>query len=216
MTITEPKIHPSPSPSPARGPDVPDAPFTRAAGTLAILAGALITVAQLTWLPFDPKDHQATSQDPLFQVGGVIYVLGFVLLLLALIGAHGWQARRAGRFGMVALGLAVTGTMLLGGDLWFEAFAIPWVADSPAPQILESDPTILIGLGAVASYLCFAVGWALFGVASFRARVFPRGLAVALVVSGVIGFQALVSPFALPLAATVIGLGLWLRWHQEA
>jgi hypothetical protein len=74
------------------------------------------------------------------------------------------------RFGFSA---AVLGTMFLGGDLWFESFAVPWLAEGPFPQVLSSDPSILFALGAISSYLLFAIGGVSFGVASLRARVFP-------------------------------------------
>jgi hypothetical protein len=196
-------------------PEVPTAgsrsSVARLAGPLALAAGVLIIVAQLVMLPFDPKDHVATSQSPAFQIGGVVYMAGFVTLMLALVGAYAWQARRAGGFGLFAFGTAVVGTMMLAGDLWFETFAVPSIADGPtATRVLEADPSVLLGLGAISSYVLFAAGWALFGIASYRARVFPRTIAVALVVGGVIGFQALLSPFAIPLAVAVTALGIWM------
>ena len=75
--------------------------------------------------------------------------------------------------------MAIVGTMLLGGDLWFEAFAVPWLADGPDPQVLLSKPSTLFGLGAISSYLLFAVGWLLFGLAGLRARVVPVAISVA-------------------------------------
>jgi hypothetical protein len=192
-------------------------PFARLAGPMALTAGILITVAQLVMLPFDPKDHMATSQSVTFQAGGVIYMIGFVALMFALLGTYAWQARQAGRFGMLAVSTAVVGTMLLGGDLWFETFAVPSFADGPAgAQVLNGDPSVLLGIGAIASYLLFAVGWALFGIASFRARVFPRVISIALVIGGIVGFQALLSPFAIPLGLGVAALGVWMtrRTHS--
>jgi hypothetical protein len=102
--------------------------------------------------------------------------------------------------------------MLLGGDLWFETFAVPWLADE-APAVLDKDahpPSTLLAIGAVSSYLSFAVGWALFGIANYRARVFPTAICVAIVIGGVIGFRALLSPTAIPLAVAVAWLGVWM------
>ncbi len=137
-----------------------DSPLSRHAGPLALAAGVLIVVAQLVMLPFDPDDHVATSTDPAFQFGGVVYMVGFCVLMLALIGAYGWGLHKApGRLGVIAFVTAIVGTMLLGGDLWFETFAVPWLADE-APASLDTDPTTLLAIGAIASYLSFAVGWA--------------------------------------------------------
>ena len=187
-----------------------DSPLSRIAGPLALAAGVLMVVAQLVMLPFDPNDHVATSTDPVFQIGGVVYLVGFCVLMLALVGAYGWGLHKApGRFSLFAFVTAIVGTMLLGGDLWFETFAVPWLADE-APAALDTDPTTLLAIGAISSYLLFAVGWALFGVACFRARVFPVAICVAIVIGGIIGFRALLSPTGIPLGLAVAWLGGWM------
>lgn len=184
-------------------------PLSRLAGPTALVAGALIVVAELVMWPFDPKDHVATSTDPVFQAGGIAYLVGFILLVFTLITSYAWQADKVGRFGLVATGTAIVGTMLLGGDLWFETFAVPWLADQ-SPGALDTDPTLLLALGAISSYLLFAVGWVLFGVASLRARVFPPAISAAIVAGGVVGFNALLAPFGIPLGLAVASLGGWM------
>ncbi len=186
-----------------------DSPLTRHVGPVAVVAGVLVVVAQLVMLPFDPDDHVATSTDPVFQIGGVLYLAGFCALMIALVGAYGWGLHKAGRLGVAAIVLAIVGTMLLAGDLWFETFAVPWLADE-APASLDTDPTPLLAAGAISSYLAFAVGWALFGIASLRARVFPTAICVALVIGGLIGFRALLSPTGIPLGLAVGWLGVWM------
>ena len=175
-----------------------DSPLARLAGPMALAAGVLMVVAQLIMLPFDPNDHVATSTDPAFQIGGVIYMGGFLALMLALIGAYHWGLHKVpGKFGLIAVVTAIVGTMMLGGDLWFETFAVPWIADV-APAALDEDPTTLIAIGAIASYLSFAIGWALFGIANYRAKVFPAAICTAIVIGGLIGFRALLSPTGIP------------------
>ena len=196
---------------PARTPSAAPLPaFRRVAGPTALFAGIAFVVAQLMMLPYDPKDHQATSQAVPFQVAGVIYLLGFCALVLVPFGAYCWHAHRTGSFGVVATFAAVIGTMLLGGDLWFETFVTPWIADGPSPKILDSDPTVFIGLGAITSYVAFAVGWVLFGIAAYRGRVFPRWISVAVVIGGVIGFRALLAPTGIPIGLAVGALGIWM------
>jgi hypothetical protein len=189
---------------------MPRSPISRLAAPCAIAAGILMIVAQAVMLPFDPDDHQETSQDPVFQVAGVGYLVAFCLLLLTLIAAYALQDREVGRFGVVAVVVAVVGTLLLAGDLWFETFAVPWLADGSAPEVLDDDPSTLLALGAISSYVLFALGWVLFGIASFRAHVFPVAICVAIVIGGALGFSALVSPFGIPLGLAVTWLGLWM------
>jgi hypothetical protein len=47
-------------------------PLSRIVGPSALGAGTLIVIAQAMMLPFDPKDHVATTQEPVFRVGGVL------------------------------------------------------------------------------------------------------------------------------------------------
>ncbi len=190
-------------------------PLTRLAGPMSLAAGILIVAAQLMMLPFDPNEHVATSTDPAYQIAGGVYMVGFCALMVALIGAYGWGVHKAGRFGVIAFVTAIVGTMLLGGDLWFETFAVPWLADA-APASLDTDPTTVIAIGAVASYLSFAIGWALFGIASFRARAFPKAICVAIVIGGVLGFSALVAPLGIPIGLAVTSLGVWMIKSRAA
>ena len=184
--------------------------FAKQAGPLALTAGILFIVAQVIWWTFEQRQNAATARDPLHQSASVLYLVGFCVLLFALIGAHGWQVRESGRFGMFALIVAILGTMLLGGDLWFETFAVPWLAEGPSPEILKSDPSILLGLGAISSYLTFAAGWTLFGIASLRARVFPVAISILIVIGGIAGFSALLAPFGIPLGIAIASLGGWM------
>jgi hypothetical protein len=160
-------------------------------------------------LPFDTDDHVATTQSVVFQVGGVVYFVAFCLLLLSLIASYRWQSGEAGRLGLVGAVAALVGTMFLGGDLWFETFAVPWIADR-VPEAFSAEPTMLLALGAVSSYLFFSLGWMLFGIASFRARVFPRAISAGIVIGGLAGWSALLSPFGIPLGVALASLGAWM------
>ncbi|MGH3306249.1 MAG: hypothetical protein ACRDOX_01065 [Nocardioides sp.] len=182
--------------------------MSRLAGSFALSAGVLIVGAQLVMLPFDPKDHVATTTAPAFQLGGAAYFVGFVMLMLFLVADHDRLEERTGRLGVAATIVAVVGTMALGGDLWFETFAVPWLADE-APNAFDTDPTVVLGLGAVSSYLLFAIGWMLYGVANVRARA-PVTISVAIIIGGALGYRALLSPWAVPLALSVCALGVWL------
>jgi hypothetical protein len=184
--------------------------FYGGAGWLAIAAGILMVVGQAIWWPFDQQGNVATSQNNIFNAGSVVYFAGFCVLMFALIGVHGRQAYKAGRLGTFGFSAAVLGTMLLGGDLWFESFAVPWLAEGPFPEVLKSAPSILFALGAIVSYWLFAIGWVLFGLVSLRARVFPVWISLFVVAGGIAGYQALLSPWGIPLGLAVATLGVWL------
>jgi hypothetical protein len=179
------------------------------AGPLALTSGVLMVVAQLVMWPFDTDDHVATTQSVVFQVAGAVYFLAFCLLMLSLLLAYAWQAAESGKLGVVGVTVAAIGTMALAGDLWFESFAVPWIADE-VPAAFDTDPTVMLAVGAISSYLLFAVGWALFGLASLRARVFPRSICVAIIIGGLLGFNALLAPFGVPLGLAIAWLGVWM------
>ena len=160
----------------------PESSLSRFAGPFGVTAGVLVVGGQLVMLPFDPKDHVATTTAVAFQVGGVVYLAGFVALLLFVAASHEWQQERSGSFGVVATLTALVGTFMLGGDLWFETFAVPWLADE-APNAFSTEPTLLLALGAISSYLLFAIGWVIYGVAAYRSWVFPRPFAVMIAIS---------------------------------
>src|SRR4029450_8064931 len=101
-------------------------PFVRQAGWLSIAAGALFLIAPTGMWTFDQQGNLDTSQDPVFIAAKIIYLAGFIVLMFALIAVYGVQASMAGRLGVAAFALAIVGTMMLAGDLWFAAFAVPW------------------------------------------------------------------------------------------
>jgi hypothetical protein len=184
-------------------------PLARVAGPIVLAAGALLMIQQLIALTFfDRSRIEATMANPLFVPLAVAYFVAFCGLLVALVAAYSWEADEAGAFGVLGLLAALVGTMFLAGDLWFEAFAVPWLGDVAPASLHLAGGTLIIG--AFISYVLFAVGWVLFGLASTRARVFPRPISIAIVVGGIIGFQAALPPFAIPLAVAISWLGIWM------
>jgi hypothetical protein len=47
-----------------------------------------------------------------------------------------------------------------------------------------------MALGAISSYLLFAAGWTLFGIASVRARVIPLIISIMIIIGGIAGWWA--------------------------
>jgi hypothetical protein len=192
---------------------VREATTSTATGWLSITAGALILIAQCVRWTFDQRLNLETSQDPLFIAAKITYLAAFIVLTFVLITVYRLQP---GRLGTAAVSLAIVGTVLLAGDLWFESFAVPWLAAAPGGSGLTSPPSTLMGLGAIGSYFLFAAGWSFFGLASLRARVFPVAVSVALTIGGIAGYQALLAPYGLPLGIAMIALGLWIRHDRRS
>ena len=182
-------------------------PLARIAGGAAVGAGALFAAAQLGQLAtLDRGDIVATTADPLFRAFSIAYAAGFVALVIALAAIHVRQAREAGVFGLVGFGAAVLGTMSLGADMWFEAFASPWLVGA-VPELLTLEKAPIWQVGYTSSYVLFAVGWVLFGISNLRSR---PALSAAVVLGGAIGFLAAQPPFGVPLGLAVAAVGGWL------
>lgn len=191
--------------------------FTRHAGPLALGAGLLFAALDLGRLPIAAADDRALIlQDPLIRTVNAGYFFAFCVLMLALIALQGRQARQAGGFGVLAFCVAVVGTMAMAGDMWFDGFASPWLAEV-APQVFTTaGPTFVLKLGAVLSYGLFALGWALFGIAALRAQVFPTAAALGLILGGLIAFQSGFPPYGAPLGLAVAAVGGWLIRSDRA
>ena len=189
--------------------------FSRLAGTIVLITGLLLVVAQvLMVVSYDATDRAATLRDPVYLAGGIIYFVAFGGLLISLSAAYRRQEQEAGLLGLVGFAAATIGTMFLGGDLWFETFAVPWLGDVAPGTFSQVGGLVMVG--GFASYVLFAAGWALFGLASLRARVFPIAISLAIIAGGIIGFMALVPPFGVPLALAITSLGVWMTRRSLA
>jgi hypothetical protein len=185
-------------------------PFTAGqAGLASIAAAGLILLNQVLQLALPltmPESFWIATQS--LRMG--LALLAMFALLLALTGLYARQVPAAGTLGLVGYLVGSLGTLLVAGDWWYEAFIGP-VLRQQAPELLTTAPSGLILGAAVLTSATFGAGWLIFGLATFRAGIFPRGAAVLMTVAGVVGVLALISPLQVPLALAVGWMGLWLR-----
>jgi hypothetical protein len=185
-------------------------PLARHAGPVAVTAGVLLATTHIAlYSVMDRTDLVAMSADPAFRTANISYAATFPFLLVALVALYERLAGAAGRAGTVGFCAAVVGTFVLGANMWFEAFAVPWLVEE-LPQVLTVEKTLIWQVGFFSSYLLFALGWVTFGIGWLRARVVPRALALAVVVAGVVGFWAAMPPFGVPLGLAIAATGAWL------
>ena len=190
--------------------DSTGSPVSPLAGPFALGAGGLFAAVHAgLFAVADRSDIAAMLANPTFRFFNLAYAATFATLTIALVALHARQAREGGAFGVVGLCAAIVGTMALGADMWFEAFASPWVI-GVAPELLTADKSPLWQAGYLSSYVLFALGWALFGVACLRAKVLPTAVSVAIVAGGLVGFFAAMPPFGVPLGLAVATAGAWL------
>ena len=183
-------------------------PLARNAGVIAIVSGALFAAAQLvTFATMNRADLAGTLAGWPYRASAVTLLVGFAGLAIAAVALYERQAVAAGRLGAFGLCAALIGTFFLGGDYWFETFAVPWYA-VVLPEILTIPGADWLAVGGTTSYLLFSLGWLLFAVAGFRAKVFPRLACIALMLGAIVGFYAALPPFGAVLGVAVLWLGI--------
>ncbi len=184
-------------------------PFTARQASLASIAAAgLMLVSQLSQLVIPmilPESFWIATAS--LRMG--LALLAMFVLLLALTGLYARQVSAAGMLGLVGYLMASLGTMLVAGDWWYEAFIGP-VLRERAPELLATAPSGSILVAVAITSGTFAAGWAVFGLASVRAGVFPRRMAVLMTIGGIAAILGLISPFQVPLALAVGWMGWWL------
>jgi hypothetical protein len=169
-------------------------------GLAAVVSGVLSVIGDLLRLFVDVENSQTATTVP-YALVFLLYLLGAVLLLLGLVGLYTSQSEAAGLLGLVGFLGAFLGTVLLAGALWFELFITPALA-TRAPELAEAELGLL---GFILVFLFGTLGWILFGIATLRARVYPRWAAVLLIVGGVVAF------FPIPLSGIVFSVAIaWL------
>ena len=190
--------------------------FIRLAGLMAVVSGVLSVIGDLLSLVVDLENPAVATTVPYALVFG-LYLLGTVLLLIGLAGLYMRQLEASGILGVVGFLTAFFGTALLSGAIWYELFITPSLA-ARAPDLAEAE----LGLaGFILSFLLAAIGWLLFGVATLRARVYPRWAAILLIVGAVVSFAPIpLSGLILSVAVTWLGFALFtarqsLSWQPS-
>ena len=182
---------------------------------IAIVAGVLVTVTRLVILFTTPAEIEALKAyvlTPTHAVNSVVSILAFGLLVIALMAVYEREARSSGAFGAIAFGAAVLGTTFMTGDWWYEAFAVPRLAEI-APDVVDTFVGGRLIIGGLISFALFGIGWIMYGAASVRARVIPRSISIAILVAGLmsgvpIGIVYLIGGVVHGLA--FVWLGAWM------
>lgn len=193
----------------------------RWSGLAALVGGVLFIILDiLESILFANLPQAEAATTSAWIIVQVAYIGAAVLIALGLVGLYTRQAEQAGTFGLVAFVVAFFGGMMAVGSTWSEAFFGSWLAEV-APEILSTDPSSTLAAGILLSYLLFALGWLLFGLASLRAGELPRGASVLLIIGAVIFpvLGALEVPFAAVLygaAVAWMGYALWSGDEEPA
>src|SRR3954469_14176296 len=189
--------------------------LVRYGGPIAIVAGALMIITRPVILFTTPAvigDFTEYVLGTTHAVNSVVSILAFALLVIALVALYDREAPGAGAFGALAFAAAVVGTMFMTGDWWYEAFAVPRLAEVE-PDAIDNFVGGRLLMGGVTSFVLFGIGWIMYGVASIRAHVIPRNISITILVGGFmsgvpIGVAYLSGGVVLGLA--FVWLGVWM------
>jgi hypothetical protein len=187
-----------------------ESPLSRYAGPIALVAGILVIASRLVILVTTPTDIDALKVYVLsgtHAINSVVSITAYSLLALALVAIYEREARAANTIGVVALAAAMIGTTFMAGDWWYEAFAVPRLAEV-APDVIEIFVGGRLFVGGVSSFVLFGLGWALFGAVTWRARVFPGPVAVAILIGGLLSGV----PIGIAYLSGGVLLGLAIAW----
>ena len=184
----------------------------RWSGMAAMVAGPLTALFALL-------HPAAVSSHTMLQTPWVAeHTLGIVAMSLVLLGLLGIQARhalRADRLAWIGFTLALVGTAYLVGDLRFDAYLFPIIAQEapeltaiPGPLFTESTAVII----PLTEVLFFGLGFVLLGLAIMRIGQWPRWAGLLLVVGAplfIVGPP--ISWLVFALGAILFGIGFsWL------
>src|SRR5919107_1758014 len=163
--------------------------FVRMGAWAAMVGGVALVVSMLlAWLvvPYERLGLTEAYLSSSYSISSGLRLLGLVLLLWGLIGIYGPQSRAAGTFGLWTFVFVFLATALAVGNVWAEVFVYPTLAQIP-PDMLSGEgfetEAAYMSTGLSISYPLFFLGLILFAAATFWARVYPRWIAVLLVVS---------------------------------
>ena len=154
----------------------------------------------------------------------IVHILASAMcffVLLGMAGLYARQAEKSGWLGLAGFFLYSLSWVLTVPFTFAEVFILPRLA-TEAPKFVQGflgafsgsgDPSfaVLANLWTLTGVL-YILGGLLFGIATFRARVLPRGAAVLLALGTVLAPLAVMLPLsAQPKTAIPMGLGLaWL------
>jgi hypothetical protein len=186
-------------------------PLAKAAGPIALVSGivfAAVDVARLLAADRSLGRIDMMKQTP-FQVTNALYWVVFIGLVLALVSVYFRLGGRAGGLGAVAFCFALVGTLDMAGNMWFDGFAGPWITETAPGAILAGGSGMLV-IGGFSSYVLFALGWMVFGIAGWRSGMFPAWVGAVLVVAGLLGYNAGLPPYGIPIGLAMATLGWWI------
>ena len=190
-------------------------PLSRRAGMLSLIAAVLIVLSQVMRLLGGRLLGTDWATTPAYTLTYTVALLGMGALLLTLTAIYTCKSASLGRLGLIGYVIAFLGTVMVAGDWWFEAYAMPRIAAN-APETLGMRPSGSVLVGAIVTVGLYSVGWILFSLAALRAHAFSRAAGLLMLAGGLLGPLALLTPYQVPLAIAICWAGYTLQSGSSA
>jgi len=189
----------------------------RLSGLASILGGCCLAGFVLVH-PWDQLLGAEIARTARWQIAHALHFVGALFALLGLLGIFARQREHVGAFGLVGFVLSFIGNAMFLGTGMITAFIWPMLAVH-APATVEPGGAIFGWPHSVLAFALTAVilsaGYVLFGVAMWRAGVFPRMSILMLVIGAILGMLPPHPMGALPWGGLVFGgvlYGAALAW----
>ena len=200
---------------------ITNANLIRLAGLSALIGGLCYVIVGVFHPANDPASVTTTSWATVHVIACAMSFFG----LLGLVGIYTRQAVKAGWLGLIGFILLSLWFVVVMGFTFVEAFILPQLA-ATTPALADAwmkifnGGTSTLSLGVLPTLwtltgLVYILGGLLFGIATFRARILPRGAGVLLALGTVLApVGAVLSLSTQPKIA--IPTGLALAWMGHA
>jgi hypothetical protein len=181
--------------------------FLRRCGVALVLGAILLILINVVvtpfYLQFLPQGETALRTSGIYLLRFSLAVIEALLLLFGCLGLHLGQRCVSGRFGAAAFLVCFTGTSLLFAFEWSNLFVLRAVAQTSPDALTALDKSPLMTTGIASAAVLFMLGWLLFSISLWRARVFPRWTALT-ALAGLISLPAL-GATPMGLAGQIVG-----------
>ncbi|QDP39203.1 hypothetical protein [Radiobacillus deserti] len=192
----------------------------RLAGLFAILAGILYICIQF----IHPEDHISSVSTSIWVVVACVTSIMSLFSLIGITGIYMRQVEEAGGLGLIGYILFSLFWLISMNFSFNEAFVLPLLT-ADAPKFVEgivgifggTTSTVNLGifplLAPIAAVL-YSVGGLLLGIATYRARIFPRMAGGFLSFAAVVTFAAAIIPHPYDrMLAVFMGIAfIWLGY----
>ncbi|HEY7092934.1 MAG TPA: hypothetical protein VH393_07135 [Ktedonobacterales bacterium] len=171
----------------------------RLGGLVALVGFVFVFIMETIYffaLPDDVAESVEASSSEFFVIE-LLYIIALLIAFLGFVALYARQAERVGVLGLIGFVMSFFGFVSFFALEWMRTFVLPVLAQV-IPSLLDNpDPNAAPAFQAAQTigFLLLFGGWLLFGVATLRAGVLPRGAAILLMAGAVLAAFWAVDPF---------------------